>query len=60
MRKLRINAEEISKQILAKLDDEQLKQIAGGANPDMPEGDEPDEDSCGLLSCNTKQAAELQ
>ena len=47
----------ISKEVLSHLDDEQLKQIAGGATDENPDAE--NEDSCGITSCNTR-AAQIQ
>ncbi len=51
-------AKKISREVLSQLDDEQLKQIAGGARDDFNNADETCTASSNCKSCNDALAAE--
>ncbi len=51
-------AKRISREVLSQLDDEQLKQIAGGARDDFNDADETCTASSNCKSCNAAAVAE--
>ncbi len=51
-------AKKISREVLSQLDDEQLKQIAGGARDDFSDADETCSNSVLCYSCNNAAVSE--